>query len=364
MPVIMNDRLDFHRQHPEVSVRDYLIQKEADVLSFVCQKSRIYLDQNYWIYCRDVEQDRPQREDHALIYALLAQGVERSLLVCPANYTVVHETRKQKDPDSRLATARVIDRLSGGVAVKNFFALLEYELLDYWDANHGEENVLRRTDFCWTKIGCFLGTPIPPDYPFLSVADNLATQKAFLDYMFEVPLVTLMERCYFPLANSSAEEVNQGCAEEPDRTFDQLFQHEVLGTAFTAAEMLLEETGNNLLDRDFIQKIVQTITPEYVGPYMRCLRIQAALKAEVRYQKQRNEKDRERMFTPNDFADHNHATVALPHCHFFFTERVLTHLIQSPRLRYDEMFECKVLYRPTDIINALTELLTDDSGAH
>lgn len=71
----------------------------------VLGRKRIYLDQKYWIYCRDAMLGRPQKPIHDALWAKLLTLVSAAKVLCPAGITVLLETQKQRDPKKLAATA-------------------------------------------------------------------------------------------------------------------------------------------------------------------------------------------------------------------------------------------------------------------
>ncbi|MCX6376342.1 MAG: hypothetical protein NTU88_09985 [Armatimonadetes bacterium] len=262
-------------QHPHVSLQDYLSHVEDAIACKALSKQRIYLDQNYWIFCRDAALGRPQQPLHAAVYDLLVRGVELGIWICPAHYTVMHETSR-------------VDSLS----------------------NLSVERLLSQ------------GQP--------SKSDGSVEHYA---------------------------EMNRQCALSPKFTFTELYAVELMGAVLSSFERLHEQDAMEFAAPGFVASTAQIADAQSIFARLRCHCIVAGLKAEVRYTKQNDPSSAERMFAPGDDEDHFHAMAALPHCQYFFTERVLANRLSSPRLRHVTTFDCKVLYKPDEIVETLSALL-------
>src|SRR5437016_4773400 len=83
------DTLGMHRQHPEMSLDCYCRYRRGMVAERAMSRKRLYLDQRYWIYCRDAHLGHPQRPLHAEIWGRLQQAVDQGLIWCPVSYSVL-----------------------------------------------------------------------------------------------------------------------------------------------------------------------------------------------------------------------------------------------------------------------------------
>lgn len=81
---------------------------------------------------------------------------------------------------------------------------------------------------------------------------------------------------------------------------------------------------------------------------MPSLRIPVGIHAALRYGERRH-----RM---GDIEDHMHASLALPYCNAFFTEKKLGNLLTREPLEYDQLYGCTVLWQDNDIVEYLEEM--------
>src|SRR5258705_10829646 len=102
---------EYHRAHPEISLESYDLKKRSETFERVRNKTRIYLDQRFWIDFRQTRTGKPPTREHQDIYELLYGLVESGRAVCPLGYPALLELFKQSDPVSLRNTARVIDDL-------------------------------------------------------------------------------------------------------------------------------------------------------------------------------------------------------------------------------------------------------------
>ena len=75
------------------------------------------MDLRFWIFLRDVELGRNDNQELIKLLDRIKFLVDEGLVICPISETVFIELMKQSDHETRLATARLIDRLSLGVTL-------------------------------------------------------------------------------------------------------------------------------------------------------------------------------------------------------------------------------------------------------
>jgi hypothetical protein len=66
--------------------------------------------------------------------------------------------------------------------------------------------------------------------------------------------------------------------------------------------------------------------------------------------------DPKRRFKAGDWHDLNHASMALPYCSAFFTERSLAHLLKHPPFSKRVEHQCRILCDGDEIIDYLEQL--------
>lgn len=110
--------LPYHRLHPEISLERYVRTKVLETADRVLARKRIYLDTRYWVALRDVRLQRPRTVVDEELLKTISELVSSGRAICPINANVFAELLKQRDNQTRLATAQVIDELSLGIAIQ------------------------------------------------------------------------------------------------------------------------------------------------------------------------------------------------------------------------------------------------------
>lgn len=78
------------------------------------------------------------------------------------------------------------------------------------------------------------------------------------------------------------------------------------------------------------------------------LHINSGIHAAIRY--------KNHTYNKGDFYDHLNASVALPYCDLFLTERVMGNLLTDKLLEYDKVYNCQVLWKDEEILEILKKL--------
>jgi len=367
--------LSFHLQHPEVDPDNYIRSQQVALGDQVLKKRRIYLDQKYWIYCRDVVRGKPQHPLHRDIYKLLSNAVRSGVAICPASHLILEETLKQDDAESRKLTAIIVQELSAGISLHGFPILSQAELLHFlittrpWavDAYPFEQ-------MAWTHIGNIFGHMSPVSTGFDGGTEN-AIQKAWFDLMGAIEFPVLAETLYplpghiTELFSGNYDKQNEECRKHENdfSSFPEVFLIELSG-ALDVYKDELSEAQKYIFRKHVAQKDV-TVPEDQLAEGTRQLsnliyhafrlgkitsqlpglRIMAGIHAAIRFRHQKHRK--------GDRHDHLHARVALPYCNLFLTERTLGHLLCDKILEYDKLYSCRIAWTPADALKALDDIL-------
>ena len=160
-----------HRDEPNVSFRAYRARQRLALGKSVAKKIRIYLDTKYWIHIRDARLGRPKKPEHERIYILLRRLVSEGNVLCPASFPSFDELLKHKDQQMRLASAEVMDELSGQVCLINHIELTRTEIMGLFRQFTPSYPLPAPMLECvWTKAGYWCGEIVatnktcPPDF--------------------------------------------------------------------------------------------------------------------------------------------------------------------------------------------------------
>lgn len=113
----MFNKIDSHRKHPDVTLEQHVKNKRIQLGSEISGKYKIYLDLRFWIFFRDVELGINHDENFIQLLNQIKSLVDNGTAICPISETVFIELMKQSDEKTRLATAKLIDRLSFGITL-------------------------------------------------------------------------------------------------------------------------------------------------------------------------------------------------------------------------------------------------------
>lgn len=126
------------------------------------RKRRIYLDIKFWNTFCDVEIENGGTAVDREAFVALRQGVASGTLVCPIEYYVLSELLKQRRCDKRIATATLIDELSGSATIISAGDRVMLELLRFFQAcKRGDLKGSAPVDEVWTKPAFVLGHNTP-----------------------------------------------------------------------------------------------------------------------------------------------------------------------------------------------------------
>lgn len=369
-----SEALRRHLEQPDISAEEYSRRKHLELGARVLKKTRIYLDQKYWIYCRDAHAGKPNKPEHKEILDQLKSLVSAGRAVCPVSYSTAEETSKQGNPSRRRTSVALIDLLCRGVVLRSPTERIRIEFMHLWASSQKESNQLPSlAHHVWTFPGWITGEVIPCS-PKLAPLIQLATQKFIFDKVAEMSFSDAfnsifgnkptkyenIERMAFefsapcnlkkgkkkPFATMFADEVKSflSC-----RTLDA--NEHIRRPNLANAEAMIQVNESivaNRVNSDFIEEIKNAFSDGRWTTQFPYLHITAGVHAMSGRGGQ--------PYRANDLWDYDQACSALPYCDAFFTEkRVGTLLTQKP-LNYDQAYGCRVLWQEGDIIDYLRTL--------
>jgi len=368
----MTALLEYHRSQPSVLFNEHLASLEDSVAREALGKVRIYLDLRFWIFLRDASLGNPQRLVHVKLLDALACGVQSGKMVCPITESVFFELDRQGNTDRRMETARIIDRLSTGVVIKNSVERFACEVTDLFDAAIVRKELPQhpcRT--VWTRPYSFLGTPRIAGW---GDADDLAINKAFSSYMWTRSLEDLLTDTPVPddKCDEDSREVAVRITESSARnaaqmrSFAQVLDDEQCGLidahraeiaqAFRPymAPLLPIGTDPDTVDKtasaqaglNLVYSVLSDKKPNLALPLIRIL---AGLHAFIRWQ-------RRRPFQFQDFFDIRHACAAIPYCDVFLTEKFLRTACTSTLLKFGTSFGTQIISDEHEALQVVSQV--------
>jgi hypothetical protein len=363
-----------HRTRSNVSLREHVDGQRAALWISIRQRQRVYLDTRYWILLRDAALGRPKQAVHAGLLEVLRERVRSGLIFCPLSDGSLLELLRQSDSRTRLATAKLMDELSLGVAIQNARDRLQTEVLQLITAEKKPGAVPRPpVESVWLKAAYTLGVVHPLATGFDS-AEQLALAKGFFDLMWSLTLEELLvetpeppeeiEQAFRATAADLTMASKRHVAEI--RSWRALYADEVRGFLDAHADDIqaaflalyrLQHPGMPPPDDDALIRSTREATNVLgnlivrgkAGNALPRVQIEAGVHAIVRWH-------RTRSFSAQDFVDMHHATAALPYCHLFLTERFLGTALSRPPLDLSKQFGVEVLWDADAAMKAVVDL--------
>ena len=356
---------------PEVSLEQHRRRRLHALGRDLASRTAIYLDLKFWIGLRDAERFNEPGPEQDLLSGL-RHRVATGRIFCPITDSTFLELFKQTDPQSRTATAELIDELSLGVTLIPYDTRVSTEIAHYVHAARTPDGVDPLHELVWSKLSYIMGF-VDPVSPAFDAQTNLALQKAFFDHMWDnVTLTEMCERLGDKFVHADPLHFRQ----TTERLNDQIrlhaesigslktaYQHELIGILDLYAGRLanimehilpseagpLPEEGTDKrveVNRQCLALLIAAFDTDSGKMALRSLHINTTLHAAVRWNKGQ-------FLKANDLFDFHHACAAIGYCDAFFTERPLKALVCRSDLALDKQFGCFVT---SDIAECITYL--------
>ena len=343
-----------------MTIDQHVKRRQIELAQRIRGVKKIYLDTRFWIIARDASQGTDSRPAAIELARLLRGGVATGRVVCPISESSFAEVLKQAPtPTRRLASAALIDELSGGVSITTSRSRVGTEIAHFFYRNSGQKNLHDLQDLVWTRLSYATGY-LHPALDTLDAAAALQIQKEVLDTIWSKPLVEVMPTIG---ADAMVEEVKSlaALAQRQDAqikahavelvSFEQTYRDEVRG-ALDAAESSIADVLGGMAERAGFkpvppgsaeQKEIAIIARNLLAvafekglaqDTLRTIHAQASLHAGLRWNKRTT-------FNANHFYDFEHAAAAVAYCDAFFTEGFLSNLINARHMRLDTVNNCR-----------------------
>jgi hypothetical protein len=281
---------------------------------------------------------------------------------------------KQGDLTRRIRTAEIIDFLSQGVAIQSFPYLIRQELLYFLTQGlYGKSRTRPLPEMVWTTASGILGDLVPTQTPFPQDVEE-QIQLEWIDHtstMAFSSIVRGMGESEFPQTRDDTafqQSQNEKCRVNRDqfKTFEEARLNEVRGLLDAQREDLIaalmhvviptmprppsEITDDeaSLAFRYASNLIYEAYRLGKITTECPMLDIGSGIHAAMRYEG--------RSFKKGDLYDHYHAACALPFCDLMLTERAMGTLLTSSRLDFHRKYDCQVVWKDDDALEALRSL--------
>ena len=331
--------------------------------AFVANRKKVYLDTNHWISLRDANAGKPRRADHLAALEALQELTAHGMIVIPATDAVIEEVLFQRDENTLIATADLIDELSAGVALVGKRSRALYEA-DFWISQTlGLDPKVEPKQLVWAWTAQLLG-----EIGFTGSSSESGQvdllRKVFDDFLTSLSLRQMMELAPVPpmperkWTDDLAQDLNEGKEEVRDlySTFQEAYLDECTGYwrgMWKSLTPLVEKFRRGPranaevsdLENTMLLALAQVELGK-LGDLLPSMQITCGCYAAVRFDPSRKHK-------PGDTTDIEHSACALPYCDYFVTDRSNRHLLTTPPLGFDKTFQCKVV---SDLTHLLEEL--------
>ena len=344
-----------------VQIERHSRRRQIELGVAVAPRTKVYLDQRFWIILRETMTGERTHPGGVALLSALRRGVGGGALLCPVSAAVFLETMKQPfTSERRLATARLIDELSLGVAMMRPDRVLGTEVHAFVLRALGRTDVHDVSKLVWTKVAYVLGD-VYPVMRSLPPELMLDMQVAVFDDLWGRTLVEYVQASgsmptppdRYPALSA---ETNARCREHAHelRSYRGAYDVELRGAVeevgsvaaavladFTAGELGRPLTGEERaqFDKPGRNAVYFGMRRPELRRILRSTHIGVALHAAMRW-------DKARKYKPNDWYDIQHATAALGYCDVFLTEGPLHHLLAQPQLDLGSVSACQVLSDP------------------
>lgn len=362
-----------HAATPEVSIHEYVEYLVAKLGNSIVGRHKLYLDTRYWIHLRDAAMGRPTHPCHSEILDCIRTLVSTGAAICPVSDAAWMELSKQIDPQTRLATANLLDELSLGVAIMTEQERVVFEIKQFITSPEtiAPDPYLRNR--VWVKAGYVLGIAIPTVKEWSST-HNLLMQKTSVDLFWNITHREMTETSgALPVSDhmeKSAAKItaNMRHYAHQIRSIQQAFAAEIAGSLSVFKDAIGDlmichfhnTTGNRSpVSKEQIDEVAtKTLTalvnafqlkPKIMAQRIPSLYAYAMCHAAVRM-------DKTRKFNGHDLLDIHHASSGIPYHDAVFTENPLRVLVSAGNVALDKTFTCKVLAKENDVLDYLRKL--------
>lgn len=354
---LMRESAAYHRQHPEVLADIHLFQKHLGLAKAIEGRSLIYLDTCHWINLRHVLlKSILTLPVYAKILNLIDQLACDNRILFPISFPLFLELLKQTDEKTRLATARLMDGLSGGVCFQFPPEIQRIELRQQCLRGLFREKAPDVTNEVWTKVGHICGELLP-FVNSLPEEDMCFMQKLWADSMWAISLEHFVE--FFDPSKMPQFATKLAAATNSDAewyrtnklSFAEVLQREKahqLRRLMKELEKIVQEVWDaypNHRDVGGLPKpTVEAATPWALPSVQVLASVYAALITSTK------------KFSANDMLDFQHAALAVPYCDALFCDGPMAHVLQSKPLEFGKVYNIKILSKPDEILDYLKGL--------
>ena len=357
----------------EIDANQYLELYQKMLAKGVSQIPKLYLDTKFWVLLRDSKSKT--NDEGTKLLELLRQLVFNRRLICVIQAASFLEIAKQST-ESLLVISNIVDELTDSISIASEEELQKLEATNYVRSKLNAPPISQH--YAWTKAGLILYSNavghISNFLPkTLDKASANALLKSTIDVLWQAQLADILQAFNWDTAEKLSASIDQSTIEAIEnrkeaRTkenhslqairkhefetfiplkYTTIFERTTFRIAREAGKQIafkdIQDDTDRLLDeavREAVSGELNNSMPNTViQTHLYCL----------------YEHDARKRLTSNDWFDMCHASVALPYCDIFLTEKHLRHQICNV-LEFDQLYNCEVLASVDEAIERLEQL--------
>lgn len=355
---VLRESAAYHRQHPEIPPEVHLSQKHRGLAKAMHGRTLIYLDTCHWINLRHVLLKSPKGlSAYKKILDQIDYLARGGRLLCPISFPLFLELLKQSDRETRLATARLMDCLSGGVCFQFPLEIQKLELRQQCLRGLFREKAPDLMHEVWTKVA-HVGGELLPFISSLPQEDMHFMQKLWIDSMWAVPLedfVSFIDNSKMGVAFEEKLAAATNTDAEWYRAnkvpFAEVLQREKahqLQGLLKEFEEICKELWDAYPNHRDVSKLPQPAANSATPWALASVQVLASINAVLITNTKK--------FCSNDILDFQHAALAVPYCDALFCDGPMAHVLRSRPLEFEKVYATKILSKPDEILEYLQDL--------
>jgi hypothetical protein len=349
------------------SISDYIFDHRIALGKSIKDRTKIYLDTNYWGFLCDASLKRDtDKVDEVYVEILdtIMQLVQENKIICPISKPMYMELLNIQG-NKFDKTVEIMNLLSESIIIEPIKKCIDSEIEYYFGSINRDENLLYHPELLLWNKAIFLDTYLSDK---LSFAENEFEEKKLFDELWNCSFSDFV----YVQGKRTNEQIVQkrqrtqnltdttNTKNEPElKSEKQVFLRNI-ANVLEQYENIIEDTYNyikntypelskNLSDNfdDEINKIYFSFMEDKMNNYLPTFDVHAKVHTRKMW-------DKDTPFKNNDFSDIVHLTTALPYFDYYFTEKAFNTLARQ--IKYDEKYSCKVAYKKNEVLEILQNL--------
>ncbi len=349
------------------SISDYIFDHRIALGKSIKNRTKIYLDTNYWGFLCDASLKRDtDKVDEVYVEILdtVMQLVQENKIICPISMPMYMELLNIQGNKFE-KTVEIMNLLSESIIIEPIEKCIDYELQYYFSSINRDENLSSHPELLLWNKAMFLDICLFNKLPFV---ENEFEEKKLFDELWNCNFSDFI----YVQGKRTNEEIIQkrqktqnltnitNTENEPELTsekqvfvrninYELEYYEEMIEDNYNHIKNTYPELSKNLSDNfdDEKNKIYLSFMQNKMNNHLPTFDVHAKVHTRKMW-------DEDTLFKDNDFPDITHLTTALPYFDYYFTERTFTTL--AKQIKYDEKYSCKVTYKKNEVLEILQNL--------